>query len=133
MLGVSARNSANWFQAIPNDLRDPATPQRSVVLAADGSKIATFYYENRVDVPLNKVAPVMRKAIVAIEDSRFYEHGGLDVKGTVRALASNLAAGQVAQGGSGITQQYVKNVLIETATTPRSAGGARADTGAEGA
>ncbi|MGH3842272.1 MAG: hypothetical protein ACRDS0_12620, partial [Pseudonocardiaceae bacterium] len=42
---------------------------------ADGSKIATFYYENRVDVPLDKVAPVMRRAILAIEDNRFYERG----------------------------------------------------------
>ncbi|WP_285571154.1 transglycosylase domain-containing protein [Actinoallomurus iriomotensis] len=116
MLGVSARDGANWFQSVPADLSTPPVPQRSVILASDGSKIATFYYENRVDVPLNKVAPVMRKAIVAIEDNRFYEHGGLDIKGTIRALASNIAAGQVTQGGSGITQQYVKNLLLETAS-----------------
>ncbi|GAA0355865.1 penicillin-binding protein [Actinoallomurus spadix] len=115
MVGVGARNGANWFEAIPGDLQTPPVAQRSVILAADGSKLATFYYENRLDVPLKKVAPIMRKAILAIEDSRFYEHGGLDLKGTVRALASNLAAGEVTQGGSGITQQYVKNLLVETA------------------
>lgn len=92
MLGVSARDGADWFQSVPADIRTPPVPQRSVILAADGSKIATFYYENRVDVPLDKVAPVMRKAILAIEDNRFYEHGGLDVKGTLRALVSNVAA-----------------------------------------
>jgi membrane peptidoglycan carboxypeptidase len=117
MLGVSARDGANWFQAIPSDLSTPPVPQRSVILAADGSKLTTFYYENRVDVPLAKVAPVMRTAILAIEDNRFYQHGGLDFKATVRALASNIVAGQVTQGGSGITQQYVKNLLVETAGT----------------
>ncbi len=128
MLGVSARNGANWFRAVPSELKTPPVPQRSVVLAADGSKLATFYYENRIDVPLNKVAPVMRKAIVAIEDNRFYEHGGLDFKATVRALVSNLVAGQVTQGGSGITQQYVKNLLIETADTAEERQAARATT-----
>jgi membrane peptidoglycan carboxypeptidase len=128
MLGVSARDGADWFQSVPADIRTPPVPQRSVILAADGSKIATFYYENRVDVPLDKVAPVMRKAILAIEDNRFYEHGGLDVKGTLRALASNVAAGEVTQGGSGITQQYVKNLLIETATSDEQRDAARATT-----
>jgi membrane peptidoglycan carboxypeptidase len=128
MLGVSARDGANWFQAVPADIRMPPVPQRSLILASDGSKLATFYYENRVDVPLNKVAPVMRKAILAIEDNRFYQHGGLDPKATVRALVSNLAAGQVTQGGSGITQQYVKNLLIETASNSEERNSARATT-----
>jgi membrane peptidoglycan carboxypeptidase len=128
MLGVSARDGANWFQAVPADIQTPPVPQRSIILAADGSKIATFYYENRVDVPLNKVSPVMRKAILAIEDNRFYQHGGLDLKATVRALASNLAAGQVTQGGSGITQQYVKNLLVETASSSEERNSALAET-----
>ncbi len=129
MLGVSARNGANWFQAVvPADISTPPVPQRSVILAANGSKIATFYYENRVDVPLGKVAPIMRRAILAIEDNRFYEHGGIDLKATVRALASNLVAGQVTQGGSGITQQYVKNLLVETASNTEERDSARATT-----
>ena len=128
MLGVSARDGANWFQSVPADIRMPPVPQRSLILAADGSKLATFYYENRVDVPLSKVSPVMRKAILAIEDNRFYEHGGIDLKATIRALASNLAAGQVTQGGSGITQQYVKNLLVETASNAQERASARATT-----
>jgi membrane peptidoglycan carboxypeptidase len=128
MLGVSARDGANWFQSVPADLSTPPVPQRSLILAADGSKIATFYYENRVDVPLNKVSPIMRKAILAIEDNRFYQHGGLDLKATIRALASNLAAGQVTQGGSGITQQYVKNLLVETASNSDERNSALAET-----
>jgi membrane peptidoglycan carboxypeptidase len=117
MLGLGARNGAVWFRTVPADLRTPAVPQRSVILAADGTRLATFYYENRIDVPLSQVAPVMREAILAIEDSRFYSHGSIDFEATVRALASNVAAGQVTQGGSGITQQYVKNLLIETASS----------------
>jgi membrane peptidoglycan carboxypeptidase len=70
----------------------------------------------------------MRKAILAIEDNRFYEHGSLDFKATVRALASNVAAGEVTQGGSGITQQYVKNLLVETATNAEEQRSARAAT-----
>ena len=128
MLGISARDGANWFQAVPADLQTPPVPQRSIILAADGSKIATFYYENRVDVPLHKVSPIMRKAILAIEDNRFYQHGGLDLKATIRALASNLAAGQVTQGGSGITQQYVKNLLVETASSSEERNSALAET-----
>ena len=86
-----------------------------MILAADGTKLATFYYENRVEVPITAVAPIMRKAIVAIEDSRFYEHGALDVKGTIRAVIANLRAGAVIQGGSTLSQQYVKNALAEAA------------------
>src|SRR5205814_2210134 len=99
------------FEALPADLASPGLPQRSVILAADGSRLATFYYENRVEVPLAKVAPIMRQAIVAIEDSRFYQHGALDFKGTMRALVENLKAGEVTQGGSTLSQQYVKNAL----------------------
>ncbi|MFD0854589.1 transglycosylase domain-containing protein, partial [Actinomadura adrarensis] len=90
-------------------------PQRSRILAADGSVLATFYYENRVDVKMEQVAPIARKAVLAIEDARFYEHGALDSQGTMRALLSNLGSGEVTQGGSGITQQYVKNLLLTQA------------------
>lgn len=113
--GVGARDTARWFDSDPVNLTTSGVPQRSTILAADGSKIATFFYQNRVDVPLNKIAPVARTAVLAIEDSRFYEHGAIDLQGTLRALASNLSSGQVTQGGSGITQQYVKNLLLTQA------------------
>jgi membrane peptidoglycan carboxypeptidase len=118
MGGLSVRAANHGLQALPPDLVTSALPQASVILAADGSKLATFYYENRVEVPLAQVAPIMRKAIVAIEDSRFYEHGALDVKGTIRAVIANLRAGSVIQGGSTLSQQYVKNALAEMADTP---------------
>ena len=68
-------------------------------------------------MPLNQVSAVMRQAIVAIEDSRFYSHGALDAKGTLRALVRNQTEGSVQQGGSSITQQYVKLSLIAKAQT----------------
>lgn len=115
--GLAAKSSADAFMALPSDLETPPLPQRSRILAADGSVLATFYYENRVAVPLAEVAPVMQTAIVDIEDDRFYEHSGFDLKGALRALVTNGQAGQVRQGGSTLTQQYVKNVLIESAQT----------------
>ncbi|MBC6459056.1 transglycosylase domain-containing protein, partial [Actinomadura sp. HBU206391] len=115
--GLGARDGARWFQNIPDDLETPALPQRSKILAADGSTLATFFFENRVEVRLDQVAPIVRQAVLAVEDSRFYEHGALDSQGTLRALVQNAQAGRVTQGGSGITQQYVKNLLFEQATT----------------
>ncbi|WP_395104390.1 penicillin-binding protein [Actinomadura sp. SCN-SB] len=115
MTGVGARDAAHWFQSEPDDLDTSGVPQRSRILAADGKVIATFFYENRVNVRLDQVAPIARKAVLAIEDARFYEHGALDSQGTLRALASNLGSGEVTQGGSGITQQYVKNLLLTQA------------------
>ncbi|CNG39308.1 membrane carboxypeptidase (penicillin-binding protein) [Mycobacterium tuberculosis] len=128
--GVGARDTARWFDSEPVDLTTTGVPQRSTILAADGSTIATFFYQNRVDVPLGKIAPVMRKAVVAIEDSRFYAHGALDLQGTLRAFASNLSSGEVTQGGSGITQQYVKNLLLTQADSDEEREAATAITAA---
>jgi membrane peptidoglycan carboxypeptidase len=93
----------------------PAQSQRSRLLDANGKLIAYFYDENRVYAPLNQISPIMRQALVAIEDHRFYQHGPLDVQGTFRAFLANVANGGVTQGGSSLTQQYVKMVLIEEA------------------
>src|SRR5688572_27576183 len=113
-LGLAARESAEGFESLPAELETPPLPERSRILAADGSQIATFYYENRVSVPLAEVSPLMRQATVAIEDARFYEHGGIDLRGTMRAFINN-QAGEDVQGGSTLTQQYVKQVLLESA------------------
>ncbi|MGV9386621.1 transglycosylase domain-containing protein [Nonomuraea sp. NPDC003707] len=101
----------------PAQLEEPPLAQTSVVYDAEGDRIAQFYAENRKEVRLDQIADVMKTAIVAIEDYRFYEHGALDLEGTARALAKNLSSGGIAQGGSSITQQYVKQVLLNSADT----------------
>ncbi|MET1005700.1 MAG: transglycosylase domain-containing protein, partial [Propionibacteriaceae bacterium] len=100
---------------LPAAFDQPAQSQRSQVLDVNGDVLAYFYDENRVYVPLTDIAPVMQQAIISIEDHRFYEHGPLDAVGTLRAFLSNVVAGGVTQGGSTLTQQYVKMVQIEEA------------------
>jgi membrane peptidoglycan carboxypeptidase len=114
-VGLLARTAADDFDNLPSELNIEEPPQVSRILAADGSTIATFYYQNRVNVTLDEVPPVMQKAIIAVEDVRFYEHNGVDWKGAFRALVRNGSTGTVQQGGSTLTQQFVKNVLIESA------------------
>nr|WP_285707696.1 transglycosylase domain-containing protein [Microtetraspora sp. NBRC 16547] len=101
------------------DLKEPPLAEKTTVLDARGNQIAQFYEEYREVIPLSQVADVMKKAIVSIEDYRFYEHGAIDIEGTIRALAKNLSSGGVAQGGSSITQQYVKQVLLNTAVSTK--------------
>jgi membrane peptidoglycan carboxypeptidase len=113
--GLATKNSVNFFDSLPGDLARPPLSEQSTLLAADGTKITTFYDENRVTVDLDQISPNMQHAIVAIEDARFYQHGGVDPKGLVRAFMVNQISGTVEQGASTLTQQYVKNVLKETA------------------
>jgi membrane peptidoglycan carboxypeptidase len=115
MAGVTGRAAASELDNLPAELRTPTPATRSKVLMGNGELLARFYDENRVPVPLNKIAPVMRQAQIAIEDHRFYEHGALDFKGTLRALIRNSTSDDV-QGGSSITQQYVKMVQIQACT-----------------
>lgn len=113
--GAVTRSSVDYFNSLPADLSTPPLAEQSTMYASDGrTPIARFYDENRINVPLSRVAPVMRQAIVAIEDSRFYQHGGVDPKGVVRALVNNQLNGDV-QGASTLTQQYVKNYNVEKA------------------
>ena len=117
-VGLVAKDSADGFRALPAELRIPTLSQRSTILASDGSVIASFYEENRTVVPISEVAPVMRRAVIAIEDARFYKHGGIDLRGTLRAFINN-QTGQDVQGGSTLTQQYVKQVLVQKAQRVR--------------
>ncbi|MFG2072755.1 transglycosylase domain-containing protein [Nonomuraea maritima] len=124
--GIATRNAANVLLDLPPAPREEPLAQVTRLLDKDGRTFAQFYEANRTTVPLAKVAPVMRRAIVAIEDARFYEHGGLDVRGTLRALLTNTQAGAVRQGGSSLTQQLVKNILVESARTDAERDRARA-------
>ncbi|TKK86564.1 penicillin-binding protein [Herbidospora galbida] len=115
--GLALSGVAETIDLSPMELAEPPLAEKTTLLDADGKRIAQFYDQYREIVTVDKVAPVMRTAIVAIEDDRFYQHGAIDLEGTIRALAANLSAGGVAQGGSSITQQYVKQVLLNSATT----------------
>jgi penicillin-binding protein 1A len=85
--------------------------QNSFVYAADGSLLGSIPAErNRQPVPLAQVSPWMAKAVIAVEDRRFYEHGGVDYEGILRAAWRDLTAGRVVEGGSTITQQLVRNL-----------------------
>jgi membrane peptidoglycan carboxypeptidase len=118
-VGVVANGSFNGYNGIPSTLTKPPLPQRTVILASDGTKIATLYYQDRIEVPITEISQVMQDAIIAIEDSRFYSHHGFDLRGTLRALVSN-ATGSDVQGGSTITQQYVKNILLGSANSDQA-------------
>src|SRR5215207_8431899 len=111
--GVSSKAAAAELDSVPAELSTPAPATRSKVLMGNGKVLAYFYDENRIPVKLSEIAPVMRQAQIAVEDHRFYEHGALDVKGTLRALIRNSAGDGSVQGGSSITQQYVKMVQVE--------------------
>ena len=106
-----AEDGVDLFESYPSELEVDPLNEASRIEAADGSLLATFYTENRIMVPLEEIDENMQHAVIAVEDRRFYEHGGIDPKGMVRALASN-AAGSATQGGSTLTQQYVKNALL---------------------
>ncbi|GAA2274541.1 transglycosylase domain-containing protein [Nonomuraea roseoviolacea subsp. roseoviolacea] len=115
--GAAVVSAAEELNLRPMELAEPPLPQASTVYDAKGKRIAQFYAEDRKVVRLDQISEIMRKAIVAIEDDRFYQHGAIDIEGTVRALAKNLSSGGVSQGGSSITQQYVKQVLLNSAAT----------------
>ena len=122
--GAVARSSASLLDALPVELTDATPPGNTVLLAANGEPITGFYDENRAPVGPEAIAPVMKDAMIAIEDARFYSHNGLDVQGTLRALVTNLASGDVQEGGSTLTQQLVKQTLLQTAETPEEAAAA---------
>ncbi|WP_407951710.1 transglycosylase domain-containing protein [Plantactinospora veratri] len=112
LAAVGLKSIGARYEDLPQDLRTPPTAQRSYLFAADGrTPITSFYDENRTNVPLSQVAEVMRQATVAAEDARFYSHGGVDLKGVLRAAVANRVGGEVRQGASTLTMQYVRNVL----------------------
>ena len=114
-LGLAAKGSVEGFDEIPTNLKRPPLSQRTTILDNQGGQIATVYSRDRTVVDLKDISPYMQKAIVAIEDARFYEHGAVDLKGVLRALNKNAQSGGVSEGASTLTQQYVKNVFVEEA------------------
>ena len=107
-----AKSAPSVFNELPGDLQTVAPAEESQLLDSSGAVIAHFYDKQRIVVPSANISDVMKKAIIAIEDKRFYEHNGVDATGIARALVTNLGdSGR--QGASTITQQYVRNSLAE--------------------
>ena len=107
--GSTASGSIEFFDTLPAELQVDPPSQSTKILAADGSVIATLFEENRTRVSLDQMSPYIKEAVIAVEDSRFYDHGGVDTTGILRALVSTARGNK--QGASTITQQYVNNVL----------------------
>jgi len=116
LTGLTATNTINVFETLPDYLAIEPLSQRSSIYAtaSDGTPVvlATLYDQNRIEVGWDDIGQNVKDAAVAGEDPRFYEHGGVDIQGTVRGALTTVLHGTV-QGGSSITQQYVKNVLVQ--------------------
>lgn len=110
--GTTTNTLTGLFEDLPTDIDFTRPSQQSTILAADGSELAKFYAENRIVVSSEDISQFLKDAAVSIEDRRFYEHNGVDAQGIMGAIFNNLTGGSLA-GGSSITQQYVKNALIE--------------------
>lgn len=114
--GMAANNGITMFENLPGYLNIGELSEKTDIYATqpDGSQahLASFFDENREEVPWESISQYVKDAAIAGEDPRFYEHGGVDIQGTIRGAVSTYVLNQDVQGGSSITQQYVKNVLI---------------------
>jgi len=131
--GLGAKAASDHYLSLPAAFTAPILPQRNTIEASDGSVIATTWdpdnESNRVVVQLSQIDLLMQHAIIAIEDQRYYQHGGIDIKGTLRALANNSSGSGGLQGGSDIAQQYIKNSLeLEAGNNVALRNAAQADT-----
>src|SRR2546421_9460168 len=103
------------------DIQFPRFPERSTIYASDGKTVLANIYldQNRKIVHFHQISRVTRRAVLAIEDYRFYQHGAIDFRAIFRAMVANLKAHAYVEGGSTITQQLVKNVTGHRADTFR--------------
>lgn len=94
------------------ELEDYKPSMASIVFDKEGVEIAQWYIERRVPVPLERMPDELKKAVIAVEDKNFFEHGGLDLFGILRAAIANIRARRIVQGGSTITQQLSKVLFL---------------------
>ncbi|MFV0320313.1 MAG: transglycosylase domain-containing protein [Microbacterium sp.] len=114
----AATSAINLFDKLPSyldidELMVPTTLYYKDPGSGEYVVDTQFYDQNRSPVGFDEIAPVMIDALLSSEDPRYYDHGGIDIVGTARALLSNVQGGGETQGGSSISQQYVKNVLVQ--------------------
>nr|MDT0660060.1 transglycosylase domain-containing protein [Micromonospora sp. DSM 115978] len=129
--GLAAKAGAETFDKLPSELTVKKAPQISYLYASDGkTPLATMYDENRRDIPLKEISPIMQQAIIAAEDHEFYNHNGVDMKGVARAFVANNSAGATQQGASTLTMQYVRLAIAYSASHPQDVVAATEDTNA---
>ncbi len=117
--GQAVNGTATLFESLPAEFDQTTLPQSSSIYASDGTTLlASFYTQNRVVVPYEDISPWMQKAQVAVEDRRFWLHNGVDGEGILSAAAENLSS-EDTRGASTITQQLVKNTLLQAAEALR--------------
>ncbi|WP_344879776.1 transglycosylase domain-containing protein [Allokutzneria multivorans] len=118
-LGSLSNRASDAVVATAAELIAKDPPLVTTMIDSSGAPLAHLYDQYRVLVPPERISPVMKAAIVAIEDHRFYEHDGVDLFAIGRALVANEAEGRISQGGSTLTQQYVKNYLVHVAASTK--------------
>ncbi len=134
LTGNAATGAIEMFDNLPSvldidSLMLPATMYAMNYDTGEYVEMAKFYDQNRSPVEFDQIAPVMYDAILSSEDPRYYQHGGIDLIGTTRALVKNLQGGGELQGGSSISQQYVKNILVQRCERDAKAETVTADDG----
>lgn len=97
--GMAVNSVTSAIEDAQADPLDGQIPLRTTFTDASGATIATFYDQNRIYVPLSSISNYLQRAVIAMEDRRFYKHQGVDWRGTVRALLRNAQSDQAAQGG----------------------------------
>jgi membrane peptidoglycan carboxypeptidase len=109
-LGVASNRASDTIDSAQAEMVEIPPALITTITDNQGKAIATLYDQYRIPVASDQISPIMKAALISIEDRRFYEHHGVDWKGTFRAALSTSGGNQ--QGGSTLTQQYVKNYLI---------------------
>jgi membrane peptidoglycan carboxypeptidase len=122
LAGIGVNAGTHALANMPDELTVVPNAQTTYVYARDGrTLLTTFYEEYRKQTKIENMSPYITEAIVASEDTRFYEHHGVDAKGVARAFVANQQAGGVSQGASTLTMQYVRMALRDAAKTPQEA------------
>ena len=111
-LGVASNRAAAAVENVSSELLNGTVPEVTTMTDVTGRPIALLYDQYRYQVGFNDIAPDMVRAIVSIEDRRFFDHDGVDWKGTIRAALKNSSSGEVQQGASTLDQQYIKNYQL---------------------
>jgi membrane peptidoglycan carboxypeptidase len=110
--GLAANQASDSLSGLSTELMAGSLPQTTTIADSRGTPIAHLFAQDRELVTADQVAPAMVAALIAVEDRRFFEHGGVDWAGTLRAVLANTASGDIEQGASTLTQQYVKNYTL---------------------